>query len=376
MTSIDHESGTVPYDVSLNDAEQQYPLPPSALDVEHYRDPAQFEREIERIFLQTWLPACPSESLLESRDYVVFDELRQSVVLMRQDDGSVAAFHNVCQHRGARLLKGPGHCRTGRIKCPWHGFVYDLQGRLDSVPLRDTFDEQELDGLRAPVVRTQEWLGWVWINFAADAPPLEEYLGKIGIELDRYGLDGYRIAYRETQELNANWKIVIDAFNETWHVPFTHKDTLGRLVMWRDAALKIESPHSWMTLPLHGFTDSVASDDHQQKNICHYLAFPHTIFSCFPTHLQMWSAWPVSPQKTVLRVYQMMGPAPDGTTEERWAKQGERDWQHFIHVLAEDVEVIDGLGAVMDSKGYTRNLFNTAESRLTAFHEEVNRRAG
>jgi choline monooxygenase len=376
MTSIDSESGTLPYDVSLNEAEQQYPLPPSVLDARHYRDPDQFEREMTRIFMQSWLPACPSGDLENARDYVVVNELRQSIVLMRQDDGSVAAFHNVCQHRGARLLEGAGHCRTGRIKCPWHGFVYDTEGRLQSVPLRDTFDEEELDGLRAPAVRTQEWLGWVWVTFSPEVGPLEQYLGKIGQELDRYGLDDYHVAYRHTEHLDANWKIVVDAFNETWHVPFTHKDTLGRFVMWRDAALKIESPHSWMTLPLHGFTDTIESDDHQQKNICHYLAFPHTIFSCFPTHLQMWSAWPVSPQKTVLRAYQLMGPTPAGLTDKRWAEQGERDWRHFVEVLGEDVEVINGLGDVIDSLGYKRNLFNTAESRLTAFHDEVNRRAG
>jgi choline monooxygenase len=370
------EDGTTPYDVPLNDAEQQYPLPPARLDAEHYRDPAQFERELARIFLQTWLPACPSGDLAQPRDFFVWDQLRQSVVLVRQDDGTVAAFHNVCQHRGARLLEGAGRCKMGLIKCPWHGFAYELDGSLSGVPLRETFDEAALDGLRAPAVRTAEWLGWVWICLADDAPPLQDYLGGIGSELARYGLDGYRFTHRETVVLDANWKIVVDAFNETWHVPFTHKDTLAKLVMWRDAKIRLESPHSWMTLPLRGFTERIQDDDHQKKSICHYLAFPNTIFSCFPQHLQMWSAWPVSSRQTVLMAYQMMGAPPAGMTAEKWAQQGDRDWKHFLTVLAEDAEVVNGFAKTIDSIGYRRSIFNTAESRLTAFHEEVNRRAG
>ena len=366
--------GIEPYDVDLNEAERQYPLPPSQVDARHYSDPEQFERELSRIFLQTWLPACPSQDLAEPRDFFVWDRVRQSVVLARQDDGSVAAFHNVCQHRGARLVDGAGQCPRGRFTCPWHGFAYDLEGRVTNVPLRDSFDEAELRDLRAPAVRVEEWLGWIWLTFAEDVPPLREYLGVVGAELDRYGLDGYRISHRATAPLTANWKTVVDGFNETWHVPFTHKDTLARLVMWRDAALKIEPPHSWMTLPLHKFTASVMDDDHQKKNICHYLAFPHTIFSCFPTHLQMWSAWPVSPRETVVELCQMMGPTPAHLTDDKWAAQGDRDWKHFMSVLAEDAEVLNATDSVMHSLGYRRNMFNTAESRLTAFHDEVIRR--
>jgi choline monooxygenase len=370
------EPGTTRYDVPLNEAEEQYPLPPSVLDARHYRDPAQFESELASIFMRTWLPACASDEIAQPRDFFVFDRLGQSVVLARQDDGSVAAFHNVCQHRGARLLEGAGQCKLGLIKCPWHGFAYELDGTLSSVPLRETFDEAELEGLRTPAVRHAEALGWIWICFDDDAPGFENYLGEVGNELARYGLDEYRVTHRETSVLDANWKIVVDAFNETWHVPFTHKDTLASFVMWRDAVIRIESPHSWMTLPLRGFTERIEDDDHQKKSICHYLVFPHTIFSCFPTHLQMWSAWPIEPRKTVLTACQMMGPTPKGMSDEDWAQQGDRDWRHFMSVLAEDVEVINGFEKTMDSIAYRRNIFSTAESRLTAFHEEVNRRAG
>ncbi len=87
-----------------------------------------------------------------------------------------------------------------------------------------------LRGLRAPAVRATEWGGWIWLAFADDVPPLTEYLGDIGTELAGYGLDDFTVRFRTSVLLKANWKIVVDAFNETWHVPFTHQDTLAGLV--------------------------------------------------------------------------------------------------------------------------------------------------
>lgn len=358
----------------LTPAEEQYPLPPSLLDASVYTDEQRYRRELRDVLYRAWFPVFPVQDVPNPRDYVVWDQLEQSVVIVRQDDGSLKAWHNVCQHRGARLVKGAGSCGSGRFKCPWHGFVYGLDGVVGSVPLKESFDPAELAGLRAPGVRVVEWAGLIWLTFSDELPELREYLGNIGTELAGYGLENFHTRFRETVRLQANWKLVVDAFNETWHVPFTHKDTLSNLVLWRDAALKITSPHSWMTIPIRGFTDRVKSDDHRQANICHYLVFPNTIFSCFPTHLQMWSAWPVSVDETILNAYHIVGPTPAGMSDDEWADSNERDWKHFLSVLAEDSEVINDFGTVHRSLGFRRNMFNTAESRLTAFHDEVEKR--
>ena len=352
----------------------QYPLPPSILDAEVYRDPVRFRSELEDVLHEAWYPAVPSSDIATPGDYLVWDQLEQSVVIMRLDDGTATAWHNVCQHRGARLLEGAGRCGNDRIACPWHGFVYDKQGIVRNVPLRDSFDAARLDGLRAPAVRSTEWAGWIWITLSDSVPGLTPYLGAIGEQLAGYGMENYTTKYRHSVTLRANWKIVMDAFNETWHVPFTHQDTLAGVVLWRDAALKIEPPHSWMTLPVRGLSDRAGDADPRQTHICHFLAFPNTIFSCFPTHLQMWSAWPLSVDETLLCAYGMVGPAPDGVGEEKWARRNDRDWEQFLEVLLEDSEVINGFTAVARSKGFRKNMFNTAEGRLTAFHDEVEKR--
>jgi choline monooxygenase len=151
------------------EAKSQYPLAPSQLDAKNYRDPDQFERELERVFFNSWLPAFPSSDLPKRRDYVVWDRLRESVVIARQDDDSLVAWHNVCQHRGARLLAESGHGQIGKIVCPWHGFTYDLGGRVAGVPLRESFDPREIKNFRAPAVRVTEWSGFVWLYFSENA---------------------------------------------------------------------------------------------------------------------------------------------------------------------------------------------------------------
>jgi len=355
----------------------QYPLPPRTVDAAYYLDPAQYEREIEHIFLRSWMPACSSKELPNPRDYVVWDRLRQSVVIVRQQDGTLAAWHNVCRHRGARLVEKSGHCKFAKFKCPWHGFSYDLTGKCTGVPLRETFDERDLEGLRTVPVRVAEWNGLVWVALHEEIPELREYLGDLWDELGYYHMENFEIRYRQSAELNANWKVVIDAFNETWHVPSTHQETLSGLMLWRDARLKICSPHSWMTLPIAGYTEKAGPNaDHHEANVCHYTAFPNTIFSCFPTHLQMWSAWPISPTKTLLTAWGVVGPAPAGLTEEKWAEISDRNWAHFLSVLAEDMRVLNDFGTVAQSLGFKRSLFNTAEGRLSAFHDEVMQRVG
>jgi phenylpropionate dioxygenase-like ring-hydroxylating dioxygenase large terminal subunit len=226
--------------------------------------------------------------------------------------------------------------------------------------------------LRASPVRVREWAGFVWICFSDEVPDLEEYLGVIWQELSFYRPEHLKVKYRFELNLKANWKVVVDAFNETWHVPFTHGTTLGHMIQWRDANLKIDSPHSWMTLPVKGFTDRAGlGADHRLSHLCHYLAFPNTFFSCFPTHLQSWNIWPTSIGETAFTAWGVVGPTPAGLSEEKWVKQNDRDWDHFCAVSSEDARVLSDWGSVSHSLGARRYMFNTAEGRLTAFHQVV-----
>ena len=359
----------------VGSGKSQYPIGPSLLDAEYYRDPAQFHRELSAIFHTAWLPACRSADLARPRDYVVWDRFGQSVLIARTDEGNLTAWHNVCQHRGAKLVHESGRCPSASFKCPWHGFAYDLEGKVTHAPLAEAFDSGELAGLRAPQVQVCEWSGLAWLTLDTAPRPLEEYLGELFGELAGYRLDGWEFRYQASWRIEANWKTVIDAFNETWHVPFTHKNTVRGGLLWRDAALGIMDPHSMMAIPVRRYLDVARPDqDHREHMLCHYLAFPNTIFNAFPTHVQIFSAWPDGPRATVLSAYGGLAPRAEDIDEATWSRRGDEGWEQFLEVVLEDVAVLEDAGRVYDSLGFRRQMFNAAEGRLTAFHHAVNER--
>lgn len=361
--------------MTISETGLQYPLLPSVVDAQGYTDPVRLEREIRDVFFKSWFPACPTSDLAAPRDYVLFEELRQSIVVVRGDAGEVTAWHNVCQHRGTRIVAASGHCEKGRFTCPWHGFQYDMSGKVRFIPMKNAFDPALLEDLRAPRVRVTEWAGFVWLCLSDETPDLRTFLGDIHTELEWFGLDTFETRFRTDFTLNANWKTVVDAFNETWHVPFTHHATLSDIVQWSKARLTICDPHSWMSIPVKGMTERAGEGaDHRASHITHYLAFPNTIFSCFPTHLQTWNIWPVSATETHFTAWGMVGPCPEGISEEKWQRQTARDWQNFLDVSAEDSAVINGWGKVANSIAQRQYMFNQAEGRLTAFHREIARR--
>jgi choline monooxygenase len=347
---------------------------PTLLAGDRYTDPARYQGEIEQVMLRSWLVAMPSGELAEPRSYVVWDALGQSVVITRRDDGTLSAWYNVCQHRGARLAEGAGVCSSGSFKCPWHGFGYDLDGRVTTVPLRGAFDEATLQGLRARAVAVEEMWGLVWVCLSDPEQPLREYLGGLVPQLDWYGLDNWQARYSQEWEIGANWKAVLDGFLETWHVPFTHKDTLASMVLWKLAKLKDLGRHSMMTIPVKGKDGTPvepATGDERESHICHYLSFPNTIFSCFPTHVQLFQAWPVAVDQTVFKAWNIFGPTPPGMTDEEWEKRSDKSWLHFQDVATEDLDVLNRLGQSYGSRGFVRNMFNGDEGRLTAFHRSI-----
>jgi choline monooxygenase len=357
---------------------QQYPVAPSTLPAASYRDAEMYEREVDQVLLRSWLVACPSDRLKEPRDFFVWSQLGQSVMIVRTDDGRLVAWHNVCQHRGSVIVsEESGRCSLGAFKCPWHGFAYDLEGRVVHTPFKEAFAPAQLEGLRTPTVRVEEWSGFLWICLDDNAPSLRESLGDFAPQVEWYGFDGWDPDYSGTWEIDANWKVALDAFNETWHVPFTHRNTVRGGLMWRDATIEIHRPHSLISIPLRRYPGPHAPHlDRRDVTLCHFFTFPNTIFNCFPTLAQCFSAWPTGPRSTTLTAWSMSPPRPADVDEAQWRRRADRNWENFCEVVEEDRTVLAAAGRVHGSKGYRRNIFNAAEGRLTAFHREIAERVG
>lgn len=204
----------------------------------YYRDPDVFRFEFDRVFSRTWFCVGRSEAICSPRSYLATEVVDQPIIVLRDRDGVLRAFHNVCRHRGSLLLdRGCGPLR-GAIKCPYHAWTYGLDGRLLGTPnvRRDEIEREEF-GL-VPV-RVDEWQGCLFVNLSGDAPSLQAWLdeqhdGPRGFE--RWNLGGLRAAHTTTYEVAANWKILVENYEECLHCPGVHPELVALIPAYRTGA--------------------------------------------------------------------------------------------------------------------------------------------
>ncbi len=190
-----------------------------------YTSPEFARLELDRLWSRVWQIACREEELPEPGDFVEYEIGDQSLLVVRGEGGTIAAFHNACLHRGTRLAAGSGCFTEGFMQCRYHAWRYALDGRLTDVVDAHEFTELP-EGLRLGAVRAECWGGFVFVNPDPDAEPLLDFLDPLPGLLAPYRLEDLRLRAQLSTVLPANWKSVVDAFNESYHVQGTHPQIL------------------------------------------------------------------------------------------------------------------------------------------------------
>jgi len=178
-------------------------------------------RETQKLWRQVWQVACRAESIPRPGDRLPYSIGDQEIVLVRQRDGRVRAFYNACRHRGSMLVREAGHAE--QLRCPYHGWCWQLDGQLAEIPdryLTSGIDDAEY-ALRE--IACDTWAGYVFVNLAGrNAKPLHDYLGLLVERLAPFRMDEQRLVSWHTLEIACNWKVLTEAFLETYHVPAIH----------------------------------------------------------------------------------------------------------------------------------------------------------
>ncbi len=192
---------------------------------EYYTSPAFMEREWAALWTKVWLMACREDAIPEAGDHYVHDVGRESILVVRQRDGSVRAFFNVCQHRGNRVAPpGVGHT-DDTLKCGYHHWEYDLNGRIRRIPDIETFPQgAPCHGLVE--LPCDSWGSFVWFTMNPEPEPLLEFLDPLPGQLDPYHFERMVMTRDWTVEWDCNWKTSVDAFNESYHVQGIHPQLL------------------------------------------------------------------------------------------------------------------------------------------------------
>jgi choline monooxygenase len=284
-----------------------------------------FELEREKVFASCWIVVGFTSQLRKTGQTIVAEVAGRSIIVARDKQGELRAFHNVCRHRAAKLLDDDTReVRNNRIRCPYHSWTYDLGGECLGTPLfegsdipeeaRAAFDMSEVrDFDKADYgllpVRVESWGFLVFVNLDPDAAPLTEQLGDLPERFSYYRLDEWRVVREKGYELAANYKLIGENFLEYYHLPWVHPELMQVSRMedhyrWQGPGLYsgfCTTPISqntesggWRGLPM---VSTLRADDAESGRFV--LLFPNTAISVLPNHAFVIVANPLGPDRTV-----------------------------------------------------------------------------
>ncbi len=214
-------SDTVAPPAPLMDQRYQF-LGDDPIPATRYTCPDFAQRETEAVWARTWQWVCREEHIPDAGDNYVYDIGPFSIVVVRGEDGAIRAFHNRCTHRGTRLIGAEGSGYSQGLACPFHGWRWQLDGSLDSLPGSWDFPHVTADSHSLEPVACDSWSGFIFVNLDADCTPLEQYLGVMVGHFEQFPIRERRIAAHVTKRLPANWKSAQEAFMEAYHNFETH----------------------------------------------------------------------------------------------------------------------------------------------------------
>lgn len=288
---------------------------PHALPAWVYNHPELTRLEIERVLMPSWQIVCHVNSIPRAGDFETFDLGPESVLVIRDRNGSINAFHNVCRHRGARLLDGSGSCPS-TITCPYHGWSYRQDGGLVGVPVRESFPglERAEHGLRP--VRVDIAFGFVFVCLAGDPPAVASTWGKLAEELTPYRFEEMvPLAPISSQVWNVDWKIAMDNYLESYHVPIGHPglyrmftpdydDQASVAGIARGVSWLREQPSSrWSERLYQKLVGRAAAHLPEAQRRCwrFYSALPNLGIDVFPDQMDFFQVLPAGPGKCIVR---------------------------------------------------------------------------
>ena len=205
-------------------AESNIDMPTDPIAIEPYvsADFARLERE--RMWPNIWLFAARDDEMPDPGDTVVFEINDRSFLLVRQENGSVRAFYNVCLHRGRKLRTKSG--RTTQLRCGFHGFTWNNDGSLKEIPCAWDFKHLEGKDMRLPEARVSRWQGFVMITENQSIPDFKEWVGPVLDQYEAYDFESRYTGMWVARKVAANWKATAEAFMEAWHSVTTHPQLL------------------------------------------------------------------------------------------------------------------------------------------------------
>jgi phenylpropionate dioxygenase-like ring-hydroxylating dioxygenase large terminal subunit len=347
-----------------------------------------WEQERERIGWGDWICVGRTEDVANPGDYIVRDIAGESVFVTRNLDGDLRAFYNVCAHRGTKFLDdvdGTASVRKAFV-CPYHAWTFDLNGQLIGTP--NVREDEHFDRSQHPLydITVDHYAGFLFLNSAREPRPLMEALTD-GAEsmtvFERFKMDELKIGVRLVYEVEANWKIVVENYNECLHCPQIHPELVRVVPLFRFGEVWDEEARddgNWMVDGATSFTMSGTSDlptfpDLDPEDYKMYYGsyeFPNLMLNLHPDCVMYYIAYPKGPNHTTVVSEFLFRPetieGPDFKPEpvvELWDTISKQDWG-----------VVERAQTGVSSRAFTRGVYPRQDRFLYWFNEEWRRAMG
>lgn len=323
-----------------------------------YSSPEIFDLEIERIFMKDWICVGRVEQYENPGDYRAMRIANEPILISRAKKGQLHALWNVCRHRGVEVAFGQGN--VDHFMCPYHGWTYDLDGRLKGAPYTKEVQGFDFANCSLPRLRIDTWAGYIFINFDPDAQSLADYLDEDRVREVAAFLqaENTRIADEYTFEVDCNWKFIPENLMDMYHVGVIHGSSFGKHFPVSDFRYRLtkntyHAEYESLTMTPDGarLFDTMP----WLKDKPEFFAFTVYIrptFNMFarPDMLQPWFAHPIDAERTRITILTQY---PRETFEVHAFEEKNRIVKDFIRLVAnEDLEMLSSLQNGVRSRGF------------------------
>jgi Rieske 2Fe-2S family protein len=361
-------------------------MPESArtLPAPYYVDEAFFKREMDACFGRMWVHVGREEEVQVPGQFVVRDLVGESIIVTRSPAGAIRSFYNVCRHRGTRLCTDAAGTFAGSIQCPYHAWTYDLEGRLVGAPHMEEVPHFRKADFPLHAVHADVWDGHVFLNLSADSGPLAAHLGDLREKFRPWRMGDLRLGRRIVYDVAANWKLIIQNYNECLHCPNLHP-ALNRLSHYLTGENEpLRSTYMGGRMDLRPGIETLSMDGtcpraplpglsmDDRRRVYYYSIFPNLLLSLHPDYMLTHTLWPISPQRTINVCEWHFHPDEIGREGfdasdaiEFWDMTNRQDWH-----------VCELSQAGITSRAYTPGPYSNREDLLYAFDRMIVRLHG
>ncbi len=324
----------------------------TAMPTEMYTSEEIRKLEQERIFSRQWLCAGRVNPLINAGDYLTYAICEQPVVVIRQEDGSIRAFANVCRHRLMQLVEGTGTCPNKRIVCPYHAWTYSIDGQCLGAPHmreRSGFSSAEYS-LQA--IRCEVWEGWIYVTLDPDIEPVASTLSELRNLVSDYNMADYVQIVQQDHVWDTNWKLLTENFMEGYHLPVAHRRTIGGYFPVKDThfsplpsnqAFTYQTFTKKATAPVgNAHPNNTKLKGKQRQTSILPTVFPSHMFALAPDHLWYLSLQPLGCDRVHIRYGAALAPEVLAASED--SDKLKKDVADLlVEVNAEDRAVVEGI---------------------------------